>query len=113
MPALLAIEKIHVFQAGGESHMAFVKDGGPLHGGTVKFLARQTVADFRIHGIGANLVANTPAKAGGPIFGDKRRVVYGRIFWSESVSCGMHVNAAKIPCKSAPADAPVHQGKGR
>jgi hypothetical protein len=72
---LLAIEKMEVIQAGGEPHMIFMKDSGPLHGGAVQFLARQAVADFCIHGITAHLVANTPAKAGGPVFGDKRLVV--------------------------------------
>ena len=85
MTVLLAIEKMQVTQAGGEPHMAFVKDGGPLHGGTVQFLAGQAVTNFRIHGISAHLVSNGPAKAGGPVFGDKRHVVQGRIFGSESV----------------------------
>jgi hypothetical protein len=75
MAVLLAIEKMEVMQTGGKPHMAFVKDGGPLHGGTVQFLAGQAVTDFRIHGIGAHLVSNGPAKAGGPVFGNKRRVV--------------------------------------
>ena len=94
VPALLAIEKMQMIHAGGEPHMALVKDGGPLHRSTVQFLARQAVTDFRIHGIGAYLVANRPAKADGAVFGDKRRIAQGCIFGSESVSCGMH----REPC---------------
>ena len=90
MPALLAIKKMQVIQAGGEPDVALVKDGSPLHGGTVQFLARQAVTNFRIHGIGAHLVSNGPAKAGGPVFWDKRRVVKGGIFGSESVFHGKH-----------------------
>jgi len=87
-PALLTIEKSQVIQAGGEPHMGLVKDGRPLHRGTVQFLAHQAVTNFRIHGIGAHLILNGPTKAGGPVFGDKRRVVQGCIFGSESVSHG-------------------------
>ena len=76
MEVLLAIVKMQVIQTGNEPHMTFVKDGGPLHGGAVQFLARQAVTNFRINGITAHLVANGPAKAGGPVFGDKRFVVY-------------------------------------
>jgi hypothetical protein len=93
MPALLAIKKVEVIQTGNESHMALVKDGGPLHGGTVEFLARQAVTNFRIHGIGAHLVSNGPTKARGPVFGDKRRVIQGRIFGSESVFHGKHLES--------------------
>jgi hypothetical protein len=93
MPALLAIEKIQVIQAGGEPHMALVKDGGPLHGGTVQFLAGQAVTNFRIHGISAHLVSNGTTKAGGSVFGDKRRVVQGRIFGSESLFHGKYLES--------------------
>jgi len=75
MPALLAIEKMQMIQSGGEPHMALLKNGGPLHGGTVQFLAHQAVTNFCIHGIGAHLVSNGPTKATCPVFGDKRRVV--------------------------------------
>jgi hypothetical protein len=93
MPALLAIEKTQATQAGGKPHMAFVKDGGPLHGGTMQFLARQAVTNLCIHGIGARLVSNGPAKAGSLIFGNKRRVVQGGIFGSESVFHGKHLES--------------------
>jgi hypothetical protein len=39
MPVLFAIEKMQVIYPCGESHMALMKDGGPLHGGAVQFLA--------------------------------------------------------------------------
>ena len=91
MAALLAIEKMEVTQAGGEPHVAFVKDGGPLHGGAVQFPAGRAVTNFRIHGISAHLVSNGPAKAGGPVFGDKCRVIQGRIFGSESVFHQKHL----------------------
>jgi hypothetical protein len=93
LQALFAIEKVQVIQAGGEPHMTLVKDGGPLHGGTVQFLARQAVTNFRIHGISAHLVSNRPTKAGGPVFGDKRRIVEGCIFGSESVFWGKHLQS--------------------
>jgi hypothetical protein len=98
MPVLLAIEKMQVIQAGGEPHMALEKDGGPLHGGTVQFLAGQAVTDFRIHGIGVYIVSNGTTKAGGPVFGDKRRVVQGRIFGSESVFHGKHLESWNGGC---------------
>jgi hypothetical protein len=88
MQILIAVEKMQVTHAGDESHMALVKDGGPLHGGAVQFLAHQAVTNFRIHGISAHLVLNGPAKAGGPVFGEKRRVVQGRVFGSESAFHG-------------------------
>jgi hypothetical protein len=75
MEVLLVIVKMEVVQAGCEPHMMLVKDGRPLHRSAVQFLARQAVTNLRILGIGANLISNTPAKAGGPVFGDKRLVV--------------------------------------
>jgi len=90
-PALLTVEKMQVIQSGGGAHMALVKDGGPLHGGTMQLLARQAMTNLRIHGISAHLVSNSPAKAGGPVFGNKRRVVQIRILGAESVFYGKHL----------------------
>jgi hypothetical protein len=93
MQTLLAVEEMQVLQACGEPHMTLVKDGGPLHGGTVQFLACQAVTDFRIHGISAHLISNGPTKADGSVFRNIRCIVKGGIFGSESVHSGKHLQS--------------------
>jgi len=62
-----------------ESYLMFMKDSRPLHRGTMQSLAGLAVTELRIHGISAHFVANSTTKARRPIFGNKCRIVKGRV----------------------------------
>ena len=40
-----------LIEALGDANVAFVEDGGPLHGGAVRLLADRAVTDFRVNRI--------------------------------------------------------------
>ena len=71
MLQVFAVEESQMFKAVGDSDVTLMKDGGPLHWGTVQFLAGQAVADFGIHGICTHVVLNRTAIASRPILGNK------------------------------------------
>ncbi len=67
----LAIEKSQQVQTRSQPHLVLMKDGSPLHRSAMQCLARPTVAELRIHGIGTHLVVYTATKTGGPVLGNK------------------------------------------
>jgi len=104
-----AVVKTQVLNAGGDSDVFFMENGSPLHGGAVKPLADQTMADFGVHGIGAYLIADGPAVATGLVFGNKGRIMDRCVFRPE---IAFHM-PPKIPYKFLPADGRARQWKDR
>lgn len=87
-PSKFTVEEFQVADATRYPDVAFVKDGGPLHGRTVQFLTGQAVAQFGIHGIGTHFVMNGTAMAPGTIFRYESLVLSGSIIRSEFVFHG-------------------------
>ena len=67
----LTVEEPQVIDPCRYSHVPLMKNGRPLHGRAVQFLAGEAMADFGVHGIGTHLVLNRTAMASGMVFGYK------------------------------------------
>ena len=66
-----------------ESHVAFVKDRGPLHGRAMQHLAITAMTDLGINRVSANLVAHRIALAASGILLDEALIVGRSVAWSE------------------------------
>jgi len=73
-----AVEKPQVIESRAESDVVLVKYRGPLHRRAMQLLARDAVTDFRVHGIGADLISNRPAVAVRPVPDLETRIVGAR-----------------------------------
>ncbi len=65
--------------------MVLMEYGSPLHRRTVQLLAHDAVTDFGVHGIGADLISNSPAVAGRFVLGLEVRIVGAREEFSEFI----------------------------
>jgi hypothetical protein len=93
MDRQFAVEEMQVTQSSGEPDVVLVKDGRPLHRGTMQLLACSAVTDLCIHRLGAHLVSNGPAVADRTVSGDEPCIVHGCVFGSKSFFCGEHLQS--------------------
>lgn len=80
-----AVEESQVIDPSRYANVRLSKDGCPLHGRSVQFLAGQAVAEFGIHWIPTHVVLNSTAMAPRTVFGYKMLILIRRIIRSESV----------------------------
>jgi hypothetical protein len=79
----LAIVEAEMIDAVRDSHVAFVKDGGPLHGRAVQLLADHAMTYFRVNRICTHFVLNGLTVATGVVFCRKRLIPNRRKFFSQ------------------------------
>ena len=72
----LAVVEAELSDAVRNAHVAFVKNGGPLHGRAVQLLADHAVTDFRVNWSCAHFVLDSLTIATGMIFCRKRFIPY-------------------------------------
>ena len=66
--------------------------GGPLHRRTMQLLAHDAMTDFRVYGIGADVISNRPAVAARFVPGLEVRIVGAREEFFEFI----HVSASLV-----------------
>lgn len=85
MPVAFTVEEFQAVDSFRYPDVTFMKNGCPLHGRTVQFLAGQAVAEFCIYGIRTHFVLNRTAMAPRTIFGYKSRIRHRSVIRSESI----------------------------
>ena len=71
----IAVEESQVIYPCAKSDVVLMEYGGPLHRRTMQLLAHDAVTDFRVYGIGADVISNRPAVAARFVPGLEIRIV--------------------------------------